>query len=198
MKKKLIVFVVALCALISSSAIAQVKVAIGIKAGPNFSTVNASDAGATYKSRTGWHGGGFVLFKLSKIGIQPEVLFSQQGANVHYSTGQKSVDFNYVNIPIIVKLYTVLGINLQVGPQFGFLSNSPTVRDPQGQTIDNAYKKSDVSAALGVGWDLPLGITLDARYNLGLTKINNDAALSTAKNQVWQVSVGYKLIKFGK
>jgi len=41
-------------------------------------------------------------------------------------------------------------------------------------------------------------ITIDARYNLGLTKIEDNASLAQTKNQVFQISVGYKLFKFGK
>jgi len=186
------------CLSISSAVFAQGEFAIGIKGGLNFANVNTSSASATFDSRTGYNAGAFALFKFGKIGIQPEVLFSQQGTKVKYSGGGLDQNFSYVNIPIIVKLYTVAGINLQVGPQFGFLTNDPVAKDPSGQDIKGAYKKSDVSAALGVGWDLPFGLTIDARYNLGLTTINNDAALNDTKNQVWQLSVGYKLFHFGK
>lgn len=38
-----------------------------------------------------------------------------------------------------------------------------------------------------------------ARYNLGLTKLNEGITTqSEVKNQVIQVSLGYKLFKFGK
>lgn len=173
----------------------QAKFALGIKGGPNFANLDVSQPGATYKSRTGWHGGAFVLMKVGKIGIQPEILFSQQGSKVKFDTQNLNSNFNYINIPVMLKLYTVAGINLQVGPQFGFLTNEPeTIVD--GQTVKDVYKKSDVSLGLGAGWDLPFGLSIDARYNLGLTKIEDDAALDATKNQVWQISLGYKL--FGK
>ena len=62
-------------------------------------------------------------------------------------------------------------------------------------------KSSDFTVGLGLGWDLPFGLTLDARYNLGLSKIYEDAPRNqteNAKNQVFQFSLGYKLIKLGK
>jgi len=198
MKKFNLAMLVAGVLFASSNVFAQGEFAIGIKGGLNFANVNTSSAGATYDSRTGFNAGAFALLKFGKVGIQPEVLFSQQGTKVKYSGGGFDQNFSYVNIPIVVKLYTIAGINLQVGPQFGFLTNDPTVQDPiTGQNVKADVKKSDISAALGVGWDLPLGLTIDARYNLGLTKINNDAAASNVKNQVWQLSVGYKLFKIG-
>jgi hypothetical protein len=93
---------------------------------------------------------------------------------------------------------------LQIGPQFGFLTKAESDYDPVTQTptstrdFKNDYKKSDVSLAMGVGWDLPFGLTLDGRYNLGLTKLNDNASVQQTKNQVWQVSLGYKIFKIGK
>jgi hypothetical protein len=55
---------------------------------------------------------------------------------------------------------------------------------------------------VGAGWDLPFGLTIDARYNFGLSDIKVQPSNSTQpialKNKVLQVSVGYKLIKLGK
>lgn len=182
---------------------AQVQFALGVKAGPNFANIDVnSSIGANYKNRTGFHGGAFALIKLTKIGIQPELLFSQQGSIVKFNSGDGEANFDYINIPIILKLYTVAGINLQVGPQFGFLSGGEVKQTLNGvSTVRDAkefYKGSDFSAALGLGWDLPFGLTIDARYNLGLSKINDGTNSDKAKNQVFQVSLGYKLIKIGK
>lgn len=183
---------------------AQAQVAIGIKAGPNFAKINTeSTVGENYKSRTGFHGGAFVLFKLTKIGIQPELIFSQQGSKVEFNGNDLEANYSYMNIPLIFKLYTIAGINLQLGPQFGFITTAEEeTLDFNGvktkQDIKDELKGSDISLAFGAGWDLPFGLTLDARYNLGLSKINNVPQRNEAKNQVFQISLGYKIIKLGK
>jgi opacity protein-like surface antigen len=188
---------------------AQVQLAVGLKAGPNFANINTdAGAGENYKNRTGFHGGAFVLIKATKIGIQPEILFSQQGSKVKIDGQNFESNFSYVNIPIILKLYTVAGINLQAGPQFGFVTKAETpILDQlnpgsyEVQDVKDKMKSSDFTLALGAGWDLPFGLTIDARYNLGLSKIFDEAPsnqTADAKNQVIQVSVGYKLIKLGK
>jgi opacity protein-like surface antigen len=193
----------------SQQAYSQAQLAIGIKAGPNFSTINTdASASQNYKNRTGFHGGGFVLVKATKIGIQPEVIFSQQGSKVEINDENFESNFSYVNIPVILKLYTVAGINIQAGPQFGFVTNAETpIEDQlnpgsyQVRDVKDKMKSSDFTVALGLGWDLPFGLTLDARYNLGLSKIYDDAPsqqTEDAKNQVFQFSLGYKLIKLGK
>ena len=187
----------------------QAQVAIGIKAGPNFSKIDTeATVGQNYKNRAGFHGGAFVLFKAAKFGIQPEVIFSQQGSKVEINNQNFESNFSYVNIPIILKLYTIGGINIQAGPQFGFLTNAEVpIQDQlnpgsyEVHDVKDKMKSSDFTLALGLGWDLPFGLSLDARYNLGLSKIYDDAPsrqTEDAKNQVFQVSVGYKLIKLGK
>jgi hypothetical protein len=210
-KIKILLLVIVLAA-VTHVASAQAQFAVGIKAGPNFANVNTSaSAGENYKNRTGFHGGAFALIKVANIGIQPEVLFSQQGSTVHYSTGQDlDTQISYINVPLILKLYTVAGINLQVGPQLGFVNKAKAEQFVSGvptttgavQTYDikSSVKQNDFAVALGAGWDLPFGLTIDARYNLGLTKskISNSSTSPQAKNQVFQVSVGFKLLKFGK
>ncbi|MBI1767502.1 MAG: PorT family protein [Bacteroidetes bacterium] len=204
MKIMKVCFVIVSFSLLSFAANAQASVGIGIKGGLNFANVNATQsAGTTYNNRTGYHFGAFTLIKLGKIGIQPEVLFSKQGTKYSYSTTNVDANFDYVNIPVILKLYTVAGINLQVGPQIGFLSGGDIKSTTSGATTTqgaaNFVKSSDLSIALGAGWDLPMGLSIDARYNLGVSDNNNVTGSSgNVKNQVIMVSVGYRLFKFGK
>lgn len=188
------------------AATAQVQFSAGLKGGPNFAKLDVNQSPAeNYKNRAGFHGGAFMLIKVSKIGIQPEVLFSKQGSKFTLNGNKLSSNFDYINIPIMLKLYTVAGINLQLGPQIGFLASSggKAVQNTGNgaQAVSNAkslYKSSDLSAAFGVGWDLPFGLMIEGRYNLGLSKIQDNPDLDATKNQVIQVSLGYKLIKIGK
>ena len=187
----------------TAAASAQIQAAVGIKGGVNLTSLNVnSSVAANYEARAGFHGGGFVLLKLLKFGIQPEILFSRQGSRLGVNGLSLEQNIDYINVPVMLKLYTVAGINLQMGPQFGFLY------DAYGSVVDKAtqqpipaakdlYKKSDLSLALGAGWDLPFGLMVEARYNLGLGVIQDNPDLDATKNQVFQVSVGYKLLKIG-
>jgi len=198
MKKSILILLIAIA---SVSAYSQAQFAIGIKGGLNFANLDASSISAAYSNKTGYHGGAFVLIKLGKIGIQPELIYSKQGSAFKVNTTSFDANYDYFNIPIILKLYTIAGINLQVGPQFGFASgNVPVgINVNNGSTIVDKLKGSDISAALGLGWDAPFGLSIDARYNLGLSKINEGTSTSAEiKNQVIQISLGYKLFKFGK
>jgi len=195
--KKITVTLVLICASLFSFA----QVSIGIKGGPNFANIDTeATVGENYENRTGWHLGAFAQFRGEKIGFQPEILFSQQGSTLTYSgSPDLKANFSYVNIPLILKLYTVAGINLQVGPQIGLLTSA----DVDDENIKDELKGTDFSVALGVGWDLPFGLTIDGRYNWGLSDISDSdgrtsgTPAGTIKNQVWQFSLGYKLFKFG-
>ncbi len=205
MKSKLILAVLILTG-ISFQAMSQAQFAFGFKGGLNLSKFDVNAGASNIDNRTGFHGGAFALIKITKIGIQPEVLFSKQGSNFQVNTTNYKANFDYINVPIMLKLYLVAGLNIQAGPQFGFLTvddlkktvqNTTTTQDAQALFT----KKNDTSIAVGAGWDLPFGITVDARYNIGLSDIKFAADTSnpvTFKNKVVQISLGYKFIKLGK
>ena len=185
----------------------QAQVAFGLKGGLNLAKLDISQGVSNVDNRTGFHGGAFALIKLTKIGIQPEVLFSKQGATYKVNTTDVDANFDYINVPVLLKLYLAGGLNLQLGPQFGFLTTSEIVSTTSSikttQDVKSLLdKKYEMAVAAGIGWDLPFGVTLDARYNIGLSDIEYKATTTsspvTFKNQVIQISLGYKLIKLGK
>jgi len=202
-KIKTTLLVALLIAGASQLASAQAQFAVGIKGGLNFANVDVSkSAGANYDSRTGYHAGAFALIKFGFIGIQPELIFSKQGSNYTVNTADYEANFDYINIPVMAKFYLPLGLNLQAGPQFGFLSKAQLEQTISGvkttSDVKNQSKNSDIAIGLGAGWDLPFGLTVDARYNIGVSKVNDDSGSGDVKNRVFQLSVGYKLFKFGK
>ena len=164
------------------------RIDIGIKGGVNFSKLEIPDIRTSNK--TGYHFGAYSLFKFGKLGLQPEIIFSQQGSKVDLGDW----DTKYINIPIILKLYLGGGFNLQAGPQFGFLNKA----ELDGNSIEDDLKNADVSFGLGLGWDTPIGLKFDARYNVGLTDNSDDPAYATIKNQVFQLSLGFRIFNLGK
>jgi len=217
--KKIKLLLVTICVVAGmQSAYSQAEVALGIKGGLNFATLNGTSSLSTaYDSRTGYHFGAYMLFKFTKIGIQPEVVFSRQGHSYTYSNTSFKDNYDYVNIPIMLKLYLAAGFNLQAGAQFGFLTsaqgsviNASTGGATTGQDLKNFVNSTDFSVPVGFGWDLPFGLSLAARYNIGMSDINkltgssgsttvtSSMGTAQAKNQVIQISVGYRLFKLGK
>jgi Outer membrane protein beta-barrel domain len=164
------------------------RIDIGIKGGVSFSKLEIPDVNTSNK--TGYHLGAYSLFKFGKLGLQPEIIFSQQGSKVELGDW----DTKYINIPIILKFYLGAGFNLQAGPQFGFLNKA----ELDGNSIEDDLKNADVSLGMGLGWDTPIGLNFDARYNLGLTDNSDDPAYATIKSQVFQLSLGFRIFHLGK
>jgi len=175
-------------------------VAFGLKGGVNLTNLKVSDAQGTYDSRTGYHAGIFLRGKFNKVGIQPEVLLFTQSNKIDYgSLGTVKQSFTYLSIPVMLKFYPVGGLNIQAGPQFGFLLDGQRKYDngfvTSTQNIKDYYKSSDVSVSLGAGYDFGFGLGLDVRYNLGIQDINAASNNEKVKSQVFLVSVGWNFLK---
>jgi len=204
MKSKIILVVLILSG-IAFQGFSQAQFALGLKGGLNLSKIDFQDNfNANVSNRTGFHAGAFALVKITSFGIQPEVLFSKQGSKFKVNTDSYEANFDYIAVPVMFKLYLPLGLNLQAGPQFSFLTVHDLKATVQGQSAQqvatNFKKKQDTSLALGAGWDLPFHLTIDARYVLGLSDMKFEASSTPVsfKNKVVMVSVGYKFIKLGK
>ncbi len=180
--KKLIFFFIGLMACTSVSA---QGIDFGVKAGVNFA--NITDASGL-SNRTGFVAGVFLGGKFNdKIGLQADLLYSQQGAE--FNLGDFNVD--YVNVPIVLKYYLSGGFHVQLGPQFGVIVNDDT-QTVVGETInDIATNDFDISGVLGLGFDLPMGLRIDGRYNFGLSDVPDQ---SSGKNSVVTLSLGYSFL----
>ena len=130
MKKLLFVSLFLAGVAFSHTASAQVQFSLGIKGGVNFANINVSDARATWDGKTGFHGGAFALIKVTAFAVQPELIFSQQGSTVKINGQDLDANFNYMNVPVMLKFYLPLGLNLQMGPQFGFLTSAESDYNP--------------------------------------------------------------------
>jgi len=188
---------------VSTSAVAQQEVKFGPKAGVNFANLSGID---NADMMTAFHVGAVAEIKFNeKFSVQPEVVYSAQGYTGDFMIGTNKVadytqKLDYVNIPIMAKYYIVEGFSVEAGPQVGFLvkAESKFENKEAGVTLtdgDNKdfYKSTDFGLNFGLAYDLPMGVFVGARYNLGLSDIRNNTDSGDAfKNNVIQVSVGYK------
>src|SRR5690554_691647 len=183
--RKLIVAAIAL--FIGTTAFSQ-SLDLGIKAGANFA--NITDA-SNLSNKTGFQAGIFAGIKFTeKVGIQADMLYSQQGAE--FDGGE--FDLNYVNVPVVLKYYLVQGLNIQAGPQFGFILDDDIYVDVLGtNSIEANAEKSDVSGIVGAGYDFPFGVRLDARYNFGLSDVSKTDGFE-GKNTVFSLALGYSFL----
>jgi hypothetical protein len=164
-------------------------VKIGLKLGMNVASVNGSNAN-NLDSRTGLVLGATAEIPLGeKFSIQPELLYSAQGAQ---QRDNFKFDLNYVSFPIMAKYYIANGFSVEAGPQFSFLIKDQLVPIDQysGATKENTNAENfDLAANLGLGYQFKSGIFFQTRYNLGLIAITENPDI---KNGVFQMTLGYQ------
>jgi hypothetical protein len=195
----------------------QLEFDAGVKAGMNYSRINSSSVVAYNNGYyPSYHAGVYAMFKIDNFGIQTEAVYSVQGQTYRYvAQNNCNTVLNYINVPIILKAYVTSGLNLQAGPQFGFLmsakdyvehsvGNTLTINS---QSINDYVRSHDVSVVLGMGYDFPFGLNITGRFNIGASNINyysgsylpngTTTSFGTAKafNQFFQLSAGYRLFK---
>jgi len=197
MKKVILsAFVLGTC----TAAIAQQQLKFGPKAGVNFANLSWVD---NTEMKTGFHVGAVAEIKFNeKFSIQPEVVYSAQGAKNTTTVpvlGEVETTWNndYINIPILAKYYIVDGFSVEAGPQIGFLVKSEAKIESGNSSVKDDtkddFKSTDFGLGFGLAYDLPVGIFVNARYNMGLSDIRNNTNSGDAiKNNVIQVGIGYK------
>jgi hypothetical protein len=167
---------------------------LGIKGGVNISNFTGGDfKNLDKKSLVGFHGGGFITFFLGDhLGIQPEVLFSSQGAKLENAGNKENLKVSYINVPVLLKYRFTGGFYLEAGPQIGFKVNENT----DNQQIGDFAKSTDLSIAGGLGFHSSMGLGIGARYTAGLSKVGDFTTANfdpDFKNGVLQISLFYTL-----
>ncbi|HEU4790930.1 MAG TPA: porin family protein [Flavobacterium sp.] len=160
------------------------EVKFGVKAALNVANLTGDVDNAS--SIVGFQVGGFAEIKLSeKFAIQPEVLYSAQGAK---SEGE-TFNLGYINIPVLAKYYVAKSFSLEAGPQIGFLTSAKI----ESEDVKDFVSSTDFSLNLGAGYDFTENLSAGLRYNFGLTNVyDTDLSDDSIKNGVFSVSLGYK------
>jgi len=174
----------------------------GIKGGLNIAHVTISFGGLSASSNdlTSFHAGFYgVLMTSEKFGFQPELMYSAQGGGS--SGGSGDFKLNYLSVPILMRYTFTPGVNIQAGPQVGFLM-SATV---DGMDAKSAMSDVDFGLCFGLGVERPSGVSFSFRYALGLSNTFNSTTSSafnqlgfsntTMTNRVIQLSLGFRLGK---
>lgn len=186
----------------------------GIKGGLNYSSL-VGDLTDGLKFRLSGHGGVFLEIDFSeKFKLQLELLYSSQGFQFSTdlaaiqnggSTGEENdfrtnVQFNFITIPILGKFALNDRLDVEFGPQFGFLLNQVTkIKDLNQNTNSEVDRKSTVSgdfqldygAAVGLGIELNDNVSVSPRFYIGLRNRLNGLPGAQNYNAAIQLSINY-------
>lgn len=162
-------------------------ISLGIKGGVNVYNVH-NDDNTKYDQRTGYHFGllGHIHFG-SQFAIQPEIVYSAQGAKY----GGIKYNLDYINVPVLFQYMFDNGFRLQAGPQAGFLISAKSKDNNNVTDNKNDLKPLDFGISIGASYVVPsTGFGIDARYNLGLSNINKNGTVKST-NRGFQLGVFY-------
>lgn len=191
----------------------QPKIGIGFSLISNMENIDMGtaklDNQVTYAASSGVE----FEYQVSKmIGVAAGLSYGVQGTGwKDFQQGVEKmknprVELEYIQVPILANVYVTKGLALKAGVQFGFLvdSNVKMTYDSKimerDATMDasiemkNDFNKFDLSIPVGVSYEFNSHWVLDARYHIGLTKLNKET-LSNGKdwkNGMFLMSVGYK------
>lgn len=171
-------------------------VSFGVKGGLNVSTIGG-DHRNDFDAKAGFHVGVLAEIAIAKkFAIQPEIVFSTQGAKGYYSYDYRrynsaTLRLNYINVPVLVKYSITNQFSVEGGPQVGF-NVSSKVKTSNGKYDANAISTADLALTAGVTYRLKNNVFFSARHNFGVTNIYKNSYGGTARNNTLQLSVGYK------
>jgi hypothetical protein len=194
MKKVSLIFTfIALFSIQSYAQDTDRKGGLGIRGGANFfNFAGDNSTGNEYDNRIGYHVGLYNSFYLgSLLAIEPGVFYSVKGMQNDDLVNSRAV-LNYIDIPVLFRLYLTDGLNVFAGPQVSFLANSTFEGDLFGSTLTfdtETVSNTDYGALIGLGYNLPKGINLQAAYNHGLSPVFKNNAIDVY-NRGFQVSLG--------
>lgn len=141
--------------------------------------------------------GAFGRLNLGKLYVQPELYFLVKGTNFSMKDSVRStgkIRLNTFETPVLLgyHLLNTPAMNLRAfaGPVFN-LYTKETQNDMKAWDRERYdFEKKVTSLQMGLGLDV-LMLTLDARYEWGLSRINSDLGV---RPQQFIISVGYKVL----
>lgn len=167
----------------------------GVKTGLNFSKLKFKDisdinsGGINYKlsedqNFTGFHLGLMTRIKLFEAYLQPELYFNTAGGKVlleEMSGGTdleyiKRIKYNKIDIPLLVGGYLKF-LRLNAGPVASIILSSKSELSEIIPELETLSKDASVGFQVGAGFDLFESLSIDFRYEAGLSKVGEKLTL---------------------
>jgi hypothetical protein len=201
----------------------QQPVRFGIKAGVNLAewqgeTVNSAqdlieltDGSVSRKMREGFHVGGYIAIPVGPgFEIEPGLQYSQKGTRLTGKLPFEQVDFlnatatitnkaEYLDLPVVAKLYVGEGFHIYAGPQLSYLLSNKIQAEAgalgfkalnKEWDMKNGMREVDFALTGGLGYRFASGFNIGAGYDYGLNTIDDKGNFETY-NRVIKASVGF-------
>ena len=203
-------------ALVSASSPAWAGPAtFGVKGGLTLGTMTQDAAYQSivdFQTRTGWTGGGFVLYPLDKaFSLQGDLLYVSRGASlgkttivsssgeILFDTFETFLKRDDLDLGVRARFAFAEGAKIQpyllAGPALSIELDERMTTDPDlGSASSNLLKSAGVGVTFGAGTEVPLASghwLLEANYDLGITDLAEDSVNGTLHASTWRFMTGY-------
>lgn len=202
-----------MCLFIAAVSYAQNDISYGIKGGLNYSNLIYEFEGSNndfldFNAKVGFYAGGFINISLSdKFALQPELLYSSQGAKLDIDYSQVLI-FNQndptfleneedVNVkqsklllPILLQYKIGSDFSLFLGPQITYTLNFETEVDSGDELVVSRFQDDDkigIDVSARLGYKVSENMMIELGYFRGLTNQNS------VKSSVFQLGLAHKL-----
>lgn len=189
----------------------------GLKVGLALHKFGGDDADLLFserarEARSGLAAGAWLEYALTaRVSLQPELLYVGKGIRYTDTDYQRTLSFDYLDVPLLVKCAVArgerAGLCLFGGPVVSYLLSAHNEVSTPGLTDDADWADRvadlDLALAVGAGLDLNVGgrvLTLDLRRTLGLTSWTGDDLEDALgkdglqiRNQGWLLAAGFGL-----
>lgn len=161
------------------------EMSYGIKGGLNLS----NDIVLFDRYYPAFYGGGFAELKFNKhLAFQADLLFTKSGNYSKYQS-DKTIYFDrrtqgYLNIPVMVKYYITPKLYVEAGPEAGILLYANQETESFRKSVKERFRKTALNAGAGLGYKLPCGLGVNARYMFGVSNKSEGGSLYTSNLQV--------------
>ena len=180
--------------------VAEGNIRYGAKAGLNIASIAFSEGDAETDSKIDFALGGFMEYKMSPtFSIQPELLYTRKGYSEDNSFYEMDLSITYIQMPVLAKYIFAEKFGVFAGPAISFLMTADQELEMKGdwddwkESVDvkDDYNSTEFALVFGADYDFN-NIIFDVRYDLGLTKINDDDSDIDELNRTFSFLVGYK------
>ena len=193
--KKIMMIAAMMVAVLSANAQNEVgQVTLQPKVGINIANMTG-DTWVDKKAKVGLVAGVEAEYGITEnFGLDFGLLYSMEGCKLKTTGMDKSLSVNldYINIPILAQFYAAKGFAVKAGIQPAF-----NVRHKASYDGDSADLKDAGIETKSFNFSIPVGLSyeyqsfvLDARYNIGVTKLFKDA--DQGRNSTFSITLGYK------
>ena len=198
--KKMMMIAAMMIAAVSANAQNEVgQLTLMPKAGINISTMTGDIDGK--KAKVGLVAGLEAEYGISEnFGIDFGVLYSMEGfkgkgiavvgegGEIGAFLADANYNLDYINIPILAQYYPIKGLAIKAGIQPAFNVRHKASVDGNTANLDGV-KSFNFSIPVGLSYEYA-SFVLDARYNIGITKLFKDA--DQGRNSTFSITIGYK------